>query len=111
MLSRVRRLGRRMLRPGSSRLFRCLVVADVDLDTGTATSRPLLTPFTEAPEGVHAFVWLHGVPVAEVTMAGDPDSLLGELPRLAQQAAAEAVDDHLAQHQAGEGRPVDERSP
>ncbi|MGY1787285.1 glycosyltransferase family 2 protein [Geodermatophilus sp. SYSU D00698] len=111
MLSKVRRLGRRMRRPGSSRLFRCLVVADVDLDAETATPRPVSTPFAEPPEGVHAFVWLHGIPVAEVTLAGDPETLLEELPWLARAAAAEAVEDHLAQHAPGSGRPPDERAP
>ncbi len=112
MLSRVRRRGRRMRRSGSAELFRCLVVADVDLDTGTAVPRPLLTPPAVPPEGVHAVIWLHGVPVAEVTLAGDPATLLADLPGLARRTVTAPVAEHLEQHgPAGRARPRGERSP
>ncbi|MGY1684733.1 glycosyltransferase family 2 protein [Geodermatophilus sp. SYSU D00867] len=112
MLRRVRRLGRRMRRPGSSQLHRCLVVADVDLDTGTAIPRPPLTPHAAPPEGVHALVWLHGVPMAELTLAGAPHRLLLDLPDLARESATVAIANHLAQHDVVPApRPLHERSP
>lgn len=98
ILKKALKLGQRMCRPGSSRLFSALVVADVDLDLGTVTAQAPLTPFATAPQGVHALVWLHGVPVGELTVAGDPDQLLPRLPTLARADVAPAVAEHLHQH-------------
>lgn len=112
MFRRAWRLGQRMCRPGTSQLFGCLVVADVDLDAGTATALPPLTPYSTAPEGVHALVWLHGVPVAEMTVDGDAEQVLARLPELALRDTDDAVRSHLAQHHGNGSRlPLDERSP
>ncbi len=112
MFRRAWRLGQRMCRPGTSRLFGCLAVADVDLDAGTATALPPLTPYASPPEGVHALVWLHGVPVAELTVDGDPEEVLARLPEVAARATHDAVDTHVAQHRCeGARRPLEDRSP
>ena len=49
-------------------------IKHVDLDESTVAVRPAVTPFASPPEGVHAYVWLHGVPIGELTLAGDPDA-------------------------------------
>jgi O-antigen biosynthesis protein len=97
---RVRRLlrprgGRRMRHPDDRRHYRTLAVADVDLDAGSAT---LLSPFTpvEAPaEGVHALVWFHGEPIGELTVPGDPGSVITALPKVAARELEQAVLEHL----------------
>lgn len=112
MLSRAWHLGQRMCRPGTARLFTCLVVADVDLDARTATALTPLTPYACPPEGVHALVWLHGVPVGEMTIEGDPEEVLLRLPELASRSMRDAVETHSAQHtREGTRRPLDQRSP
>jgi GT2 family glycosyltransferase len=77
------------------------------------TALPPLTPAETAPEGVHALVWLHGVPIGEMTVPGPPADVLAGLPDLARAGTAAAAAGHLARH----GRPVgpregrDDRSP
>ena len=95
----VRRLQRprgraRLLRPAGTEHFRCLLVADVDLDTGTVTQQPTWTPLDGEPEGVHALVWSHGQPVGEVTVAGDPAVVLPTLPAVAARELEQAVLEH-----------------
>jgi glycosyltransferase involved in cell wall biosynthesis len=113
ILKKALRLSRRMCRPGTSRLFSSLVVADVDLDLGTATALSPLTPTQTPPEGVHALLWQHGVPIGEMTVPGDPADVLAGLPDLARAGTAAAAAAHLARHEhpavPREGR--DDRSP
>ncbi|NEK94477.1 glycosyltransferase [Modestobacter muralis] len=112
IIKKALRLGQRMCLPGSSQLFPSLVVADVDLDAAVAIALPALTPFPVPPEGVHALIWVHGVPVGEMTVAGDPGQLLPELPVLAQESAAAAVHEHMLQHgPEGSAVPPETRSP
>ncbi|ADB73185.1 glycosyltransferase [Geodermatophilus obscurus] len=111
MFKKAWRLGQRMCRPGTSRLFRCLAVADVDLDAGTATALSPLTPYASPAEGVHALVWLHGVPVAELTVDGDPEGVLARLPELAARAAHDAVEMHQVQHRDSARWLLQDRSP
>ncbi|WP_216870711.1 glycosyltransferase [Modestobacter excelsi] len=70
----------------------------MDLGTGTARAVPAVTSFECAPEGVHALIWLHGVPVAELTLPGDPAELLPQLPELARRSSEAAVREHQVQH-------------
>ncbi|WP_369052475.1 glycosyltransferase [Kineococcus terrestris] len=81
--------------PGARRRYRALAVADVDLDARTAVLRPVLTPPEHPPEGVHALVWFHGVPVGDLTVPGDPDVVLPGLPARAARELEHAVLDHL----------------
>ena len=81
-------------RPGSRELCAALVVADVDLDTGTVTELPMITEPEAPPEGVHAVVWLHGHPIGQVTVAGDPATVA---PRLADVARSE-LQERALQH-------------
>ncbi|NAZ83794.1 glycosyltransferase, partial [Kineococcus sp. R8] len=81
--------------PGARRRYRCLAVADVDLDTATATLRPPLTPPAGPAEGVHALVRFHGVPVGDLTVPGDPALVLRGLPARAARACERQVLTHL----------------
>ncbi|MGY1827727.1 glycosyltransferase [Blastococcus sp. SYSU DS0541] len=85
----------RMRRPDGSRHYRALAVADVDLDRRTATLLPALTAFEQPAEGVHALVWFHGEPIGEITVPGDPATVLAALPRVAARECARAVAEHL----------------
>jgi len=106
--SRAARRGRRLLRrlttPRGPRAMRrpdgtahhaALAVADVDLTAGTATLAPTVHPYACPPEGVHALVWLHGEPVGQLTLPGDPEVLLPTLPALAARQLARPVHEHL----------------
>ncbi|NAZ74004.1 glycosyltransferase [Kineococcus sp. T13] len=81
--------------PGTRRRYRALAVADVDLDTATAVLRAPLTPPEHEAEGVHALVWLHGVPVGDLTVPGPPDVVLGALPARAARELEQQVLEHL----------------
>jgi len=72
--------------PGARRRYRCLAVADVDLDAGTAVLRTPITPPSGPSEGVHALVRFHGVPVGDLTVPGDPAVVLRGLPARAARA-------------------------
>jgi GT2 family glycosyltransferase len=91
---RRRRGSRRMLRPDGHSHYRALAVADVDLDRRVATLVPPVTAYEHPPEGVHALVWFHGHPIGELTLPGDPATLLPALPRVAARELAQAVDEH-----------------
>ncbi|NIZ91116.1 glycosyltransferase family 2 protein [Kineococcus rubinsiae] len=81
--------------PGARRRYRCLAVADVDLDAGTATLRRPITPLAGPAEGVHALVRFHGVPVGDLTVPGDPAVVLRGLPARAARACEGQVLAHL----------------
>jgi glycosyltransferase involved in cell wall biosynthesis len=86
---------RRMRPPDGHRPYRALTVADVDLSSGVVTVVPPVHTGEHLPEGVHALVWFHGVPVGEVTVAGDPVVVLESLPTVAAAAVQQPVLQHL----------------
>ncbi|MGY1684732.1 glycosyltransferase family 2 protein [Geodermatophilus sp. SYSU D00867] len=67
----------------SGRYYRSLKVVSVDLDSGQVLPHLQSTPYLSPPEGVHALVWSGGLPVAELTVPGDPEAVLARLPELA----------------------------
>ena len=81
--------------PGAHRRYRCLAVADVDLDAGTAVLRPSITTPHGEPEGVRSLVWFHGQPIGDVTLPGPPDVVLCDLPARAAREFDEAIVQHL----------------
>ncbi|WP_432490959.1 glycosyltransferase [Kineococcus gypseus] len=81
--------------PGARRRYHRLAVADVDLDAGTAVLRAPITAPEGEPEGVHALVRLHGVPVGDLTVPGDPAVVLPALPARAARALEREVLEHL----------------
>lgn len=91
---RRRRGTRRMLRPDGGGHYEALAVVDVDLDCQAATLVPPVTDSGFSPAGVHALVWLHGHPIGELTLPGNPATLLPTLPRVAARELAQAVDEH-----------------
>ena len=91
---RTRRDGR-MLDPRTGRPLQCLAVADVDLDTGTATMLEPLTAPEGLPQGVHALVWFHGRPIGEVTALGPLDEVRRDLVQLARAKLADTCQLHL----------------
>ena len=91
----------RMRRPDRKEHFRSLLVADIDLDHGQVTTRPILSAEALPHEGVYATVWRHGEPIGEITVTGQPEEMLPALPRIAAERltrarAAHAVRDALS---------------
>ncbi len=84
-----------MARPKDGRPYRCLDVVDVDLDMDGVTTHRSTAYSKSQPEGVAAFVWLHGEPVGAFTAAGRPDDLLHTLPSLARSVLERAILEHL----------------
>jgi len=72
-----------MAHPRTGRPFRSLDVVDIDLDTDRVTRQRSSASSNPAPEGVTAFVWLHGEPIGAFTTPGDPAVLSPSLPSLA----------------------------
>jgi len=91
-LSQLRR--RPLTSPGGAPL-RCLLVADVDLDTGAVVPVPARHPVTEPAQGVHALVWMHGRPIGTVTVLGDADAVLHEVVTRAREELEAEVTGHL----------------
>jgi O-antigen biosynthesis protein len=96
-LPQVQRQRRRLADPETGVPLQSLLVADLDLDLdlGTVTVHEPVTPPERAPEGVHALVWFHGRPLGEVTVLGDPDDVVAQLPAHARRQLVFALYEHL----------------
>jgi len=84
-----------MAHPRTGRPFRSLDVVDIDLDTDRVTRQRSSASSNPAPEGVTAFVWLHGEPIGAFTTPGDPAVLSPSLPSLARAVLERAIIEHL----------------